>query len=71
MFDKYLLSVPLVDGLDIAKDHSILAVPEIFRHGNFMIFFLFRLTHILNVLATMFEVTNVNPFGIEKLLKSI
>ena len=64
------LSVPLINCLDIPKDHSIFAVTEIVRHGNFMIFFIFRFIHVLNVLATVLEVTDIHPFGVEKLLES-
>ena len=69
--NKYSLSVPFVDGLDIAKDHSILAVAEVFGHGYFMILLLLRLAHVLDVLATVLEVTDINPFGVKQFLQSI
>ena len=56
---KDLLSVPFIDGLNIAKDHAVLAFSEVFRHGYFMILFILGLAHILDVLATMCEVTDL------------
>ena len=60
---KYIIinsfSLPLIDGLNIAKDHTVLARTEVFRHGYFMILFILGLAHILDVLATMCEVTDL------------
>ena len=63
--------MPFINGLNIAKYHSILAFTEVLRHGYFMILLLLGLPHVLDVLATMLKVTDINPFGIKQFLQSI
>ena len=66
-----LLSMPLVDGLNVSEDHPILAVSQRLRHRDFRIFGFLRLLHVLDVLTALLQIADVDPLWFQQLLESI
>ena len=63
--------MPFVDGFNIAENHSVLAIFEVFRHRDLGLPVVFRLSHEFYVFTTLLQIVDVYLLGLHQLLQPV
>ena len=62
--------MPLVDALNVAKDHPVAALPQLLRHGDLGLLLLLALPHEGDVGVDLRQVLDIHHLRLQKLLQS-
>ena len=63
--------MPLVDALNVAKDHPIAALPQLLRHRDLRLLLLLTLPHEGDVGVDLRQVLDIHHLRLQELLQSV